>query len=301
MALSLEQLRAAYKTPEKFEKGNLPNNYYPFWNAPIGELVVIRFLPDKNPENPFGFLVEKVMHTLMINGESKSVPCLKMYNEDCPICKVSAQYYSNNDKVNGKKYWRKKQHIAQALVVADPIPANEQTKETHEGKVRYMAIGYKLYNIIKDAFEGGILDEIPYAYKGGTNFIIKRSKQGDFSDYTIGSRFDRVASDLTDDEIAMVQDKLIDLSTLLPRHPGLDKVELMLDAAISGGTLPVDVATSTPAEVGVDNDEAPTTGSAGGASLSSIPATPGPHVTTQLDTEAEAILARIRNRKNKQA
>ena len=70
------------------------------------------------------------MHNLEINGDRKSVPCLSMYGEDCPICAVSSAYYKAEDKENGKKYWKKKQHIAQALIVEDPLPADEATQET---------------------------------------------------------------------------------------------------------------------------------------------------------------------------
>lgn len=298
MSRTLEQLKAAFKTPEKDDKGSLPNNYYPFWNAQIGESVVVRFLPDKNQDNPRGFLVEKLMHTLVINGEKKSVPCLKMYNEDCPVCKVSAQYYKNNDKINGKKFWRKKQHIAQALIVADPLPPNEQTKETHEGKVRYLALGFQLYNIIKEAFEGGVLDEIPYAYKGGTNFIIKKSKQGEYSTYSVGSRFDRASTDLTDDEIAMVQDHLIDLSTLLPKHPGTEKVNALLEAALSGESVTVDT-TGLASEGEEEADDSDVVASSvpsvkPATTVSTSTPTPAP---AELEADADAILARIRERR----
>ncbi len=232
MTLSLEQLQAAFKKNDR-EGSSRPNNYYPFWNIPEGAQATIRFLPDANDENPMGFMVEKLMHTLTINGENKSVPCLKMYDEECPICKVSQAYYKEEDKVNGKKYWRKKQHLAQVLVVEDPLPPNEETNETHEGKVRFVALGFQLFNIIKDAFESGELDEVPFAFEGGTNFIIKKTKQGEYPSYSL-SKFARRSTDLTDDEIAEVKDQMIDLSTLLPQSPGEEKVEAMLEAALTG-------------------------------------------------------------------
>lgn len=232
MTLSIDTLRAAFKKNEN-EGSSRPNNYYPFWNIPEGSQAVIRFLPDANDDNPMGFMVEKLMHTLTINGENKSVPCMKMYGEDCPICKVSSAYYKEEDKVNGKKYWRKKQHIAQVLVVEDPLPPNEDTGETHEGKVRFVALGFQLFNIIKDAFESGELDEVPFAFEGGTNFIIKKTKQGEYPSYSL-SKFARKSTDLTDDEIALVKDQLVDLSTLLPQAQAIEKVEAMLEAALTG-------------------------------------------------------------------
>lgn len=232
MSLSIEQLKAAFKTTDTQQ--SRPNNYYPFWNMKEGERAVIRFLPDKDPENPLGFMVEKLQHTLIINGEKKTVPCLKMYDDDCPICKVSAAYYKAEDKPNGKKYWRNKQHVVQAMIVEDPLAPDADSGETHEGKVRFIQLGYQLFNIIKEAFESGDLDEVPYMYENGCDFVIKKTKQGDYASYAVGSGFARKSSDLNEDQIALVEEDMIELSTLLPAKPELAKVEGMLEAALTG-------------------------------------------------------------------
>jgi len=287
--LDIQQLKNAFKTPERDNNGGKISNYYPFWNIKTGEQVNVRFLPDKNPENPMGFLVEKLMHTLIINGEKKSIPCLKMYHEDCPICKVSASYYKAGDKVNGKKYWRKKQHIAQALIYADPLPPNQETNETHSGQVRYLALGYQLFNIIKEAFEGGELDEIPYSFKKGTDFLIKKSQQGEYSTYAMGSKFARKSTDLDDDMIAYVQEQMIDLSTLLPKNPGAEKVQAWLEASLTGSSV----------------DDTSDTEEHGDEAEGSVPTVSTPVVQRAVETkgdddineEAESILAQIRSRR----
>lgn len=234
MSLSLDQLKAAFKKNENEGGTNRPNNYYPFWNLQEGQQAIVRFLPDKNASNPLGFLVEKLMHTLDINGEKKSAPCLRMYNEDCPICKVSSAYYKAEDKANGKKFWRKKQHIAQGIVIEDPLPADENTKETHEGKVRFFALGFQLFNVIKEAFEGGELEDVPYSREHGYDFIIKKTKQGEYAGYAVGSRFRAKNRALTEAEQAAADDQMIDLISLLPQNPGEDKVSGMLTAALNG-------------------------------------------------------------------
>jgi len=283
MVMSMSQLQSAFKQPDRNE-GSRPNNYYPFWNMKAGEQAVVRFLPDANPENPLGFMVEKLMHTLVINGENKSVPCLKMYGEDCPICKVSSGYYKQEDKENGKKYWRKKQHLVQALIIEDPLEADKETGENHEGKVRFLALGYQLFNVIKEAFESGELDEVPFAYEGGCNFIIKKTKQGDYDTYAVGSKFARRSSDLTEDEIAEVQDQMIDLSTLLPAHPGLEKVDGMLEAALTGTEFNDRVA--APAATSAAKSEAPVAEAKAEESS-----------TDSYDDDADDLLAQIRSRK----
>lgn len=234
MALSLEQLQAAFQQDNNKGNGGRSNNYYPFWNMQVGQQCVVRFLPDLNEENPLGFMVEKAMHTLYINGEKKSIPCLRMYGDDCPSCKVSQAYYKDGDKTNGKKYWRKKQHIAQALIVEDPLPPDQETGETHKGKVRFLALGFQIFKIIKDAFESGELDEVPVAYEGGCDFIIKKTQQGDYPSYTVGTKFARKTRDLSEEEIAHAEEHMVDLSTLLPQKPEEEKMESMLNAALTG-------------------------------------------------------------------
>lgn len=296
MSLSIEQLRAAFKSDNN-SGGSRPNNYYPFWNMKAGEQAIVRFLPDKNQNNPLGFMVEKLMHTLTINGENKSVPCLKMYGEDCPICKVSSAYYKEGDKENGKKYWRKRQSIAQALIIEDPLPADADTGETHEGKVRFLALGHQIFTVIKEAFESGELDEIPFAYDGGCNFIIKKTSQGQYDTYAVGSKFARRASDLTENEIAYVEDNYIELDTLLPQNPGQEKVESMLEAALTGAeysdsgsstdnSTPVSSQSTKPVVKASTNDEDDADNNNGDSENNEFD-----------DNEADQILAAIRARR----
>lgn len=297
MALTLEQLKAAFKKPEQTEGGSRPNNYYPFWNIAEGQQAIVRFLPDKNSDNPFGFVVEKLMHTLTINGENKSIPCLKMHGEDCPICKVSSEFYKKEDKVNGKKYWRKKQHLAQAIIVEDPLKPDEATGETHQGKVRFLALGFQLYQVIQAAFESGDLEAIPYDMDGGYDFVIKKTRQGEYSTYAVGSRF-KVGKPraLTDEERAAAEEGMIDLATLLPQNPGEEKVSTMLTAALTGASYTDDSkgqkASSRPliSDDG-DDDEPPV------VATKASKATPKVAEPEDDDEEVDDILAEIRTRR----
>ena len=261
--LTLEQLQSAFKKAEN-DGNSLPNNYYPFWLMKEGESATVRFLPDADEDNPLGFMAESLKHTLEINGETKSVACLKMFEEDCPICKVSSEYYKKEDKENGKKFWRKKQHITQAIIVSDPLPPDETTGETHEGKIRFLTLGYQIYTVMKEAFGSGELDSVPYAFKNGCDFIIKKTKQGEYSTYAVGSRFARKSTDLTDEQLALVEENLGVLSDLLPRNPGFEKVQGMLEAALTGSSYTTTneeapdtpaVAETTVAEKADDSDD----------------------------------------------
>jgi len=245
----LAAMRAAYnagkRTPDQTDRQQSTNNYYPFWNMKPGQRAVIRFIPDANENNPYSFLLPKPSHTFVINGEEKKIPCLKMYKdpegnpEDCPACKVSRDFYSKQDKVNGKKYYRSMQHLAQALIIEDPLPADPTTGETHQGKLRNIAVGYQLHSIIRDAItnEDEPLDNPPEAFEGGYDFVIRKTEQGEYSTYAMGSKFMNRPRDLTEEELAVAMEGQKDLSTLLPRHPGLERMAALLNAALTGGVL----------------------------------------------------------------
>lgn len=306
----LAALKAAFGKPdnEGGQREQFQNNYYPFWNMKSGQKAVIRFLPDLDSSNARGFLVEKVFHNLTINGQKKTVPCLTMYGEDCPICKLSQAYYKEKDEVNGKKYWKKKQYIAQAIIVEDPLPADETTGETHQGKVRYVALGYQLYNIIKEAFasEDDPLEAIPYEFENGYDFVIKKTEQGEYASYTVGTKFLSKQRSLTEEEIAAAEEGMIELATLLPKNPGVEKVQAMLDADMNGGTYEEgDSAPATRAPVAKkpaldDSDDtasAPTKPAARPAPVKA--AETEAETTTGEASNVDAMLAAIRARRNK--
>lgn len=237
--MTLAQLRAQFN-PEKNDGPREGfNNWYPFWNMKEGERVVLRFLPDKNEENKYGFVFHKLEHELVIGGEKKKVPCLKMWDEDCPICKVSREYYKVDDKVNGKRFYVKKTFVVQALIVEDPLPPDAKTGETHKGQLRLVSLGQQIYQIIQDAFKSDDeLEAIPYDLQDGYDFIIKKSKQGEYASYAIGTKFGKQRT-LTEAEIGIYEDKGVDLISVRPKHPGLDRVTGMLDAALTGSAYDV--------------------------------------------------------------
>lgn len=224
-----------------FEKNDNPNyvtTFFPFWDMNENESVVVRFLPDLNQSNPMGFLVEKTHHRLILNGQIKTVPCLEMYGEKCPVCKVSKDYYAVGDKENGKNYWRKKQYYTQAIIIKDPLPADKETGEKWDGKVGILPIGFQIYNVIKSAFASSIepMDCVPFDFNGGYDFIITKSGQGKFAGYANGTKFIMKQRALNDAELSVAEEGMIDLSTLLPKNIGIEKVQAMLNAALCGKT-----------------------------------------------------------------
>jgi hypothetical protein len=231
MSTILEQLRSKFKKENDGNGG--PNNYYRFWDMPMNESATVRFLPDKNPDNELGFLQEKMTHTLSINGSKKTIPCLRQYGKACPICELSQSFYKKNDKINGKKYWISKQHIAQCIVTRDPIVAAENSSNS-TGLFRFIGLGFQITNIIKDAFMSDDLEDVPYGLTGGYDFVIKKTPQGEYPTYSIGTKFKAKPRDLSEEELALYEEHAVDLSTMLPKEPELETIEALLESALTG-------------------------------------------------------------------
>lgn len=251
MALDINALRNAFGSGNRPQA---PSNYFPFFAMNDGESSTIRFLPDLDQDNPLGFLVEKRTHQLTINGRPKTVPCLKMYgNKPCPICAVSSQYYNAGDSVNGKKYYRKIQHIGQALVLTTTVAPRNDGDEPFEGTVRLVQISPQIHKVIHEAIMSGDLEEDPSNFEFGTNFVIKKDKQGEYSTYSF-SKFAKRETALDPDTIEYVKTQMKDLSTLLPAEPPLEEIEALLEAEMTGGT--VATPSRQPAQPSGESDSA---------------------------------------------
>ena len=167
---------------------------YPFWKMPDDSTAVVRFLPDLDEENNLGFLVENLQHELIVNGQKKTVPCLSMHGEDCPICQLSRKYYDEKNDEMGKKYYRKKSYLGQVIVIESPIEHDQAQL------VKLIEFGPAVFKQIQAAFQSGDLEVPPYELKGGYNFRIKKTKNGQYASYTTSS-FAPKQSDLEDEVI----------------------------------------------------------------------------------------------------
>jgi hypothetical protein len=197
---------------------------YPFWNMKIDENSVVRFLPDKNEDNPW-FLIEYHSHELMIDGKKRSIPCLKQYGDnDCPMCKRSQDFFTKEgkDSVRGKALYRKRSWLGQVLVVKDPLPADPETGENNEGLYRHVSLGAQIYDALVNAIKEGDVENAPQAYEDGTNFIIRKtkseSKGKEFAEY-IRSKFEKYPSELSPEVVEYVEDNIVDLEELRPSKP----------------------------------------------------------------------------------
>ena len=251
-SFSMDAVKAQFaekKSPSNNNNTNTLNDYYPHWMIDFGKDAIVRFVPDKNPDNPW-FLLERYMHEISIDGRKRKIPCLKNYDPkaECPMCKKSVEFYDLEGKtsVRGKQLYRKLQWLGQVLVIDDPLPANPETSEKFTGKVKPVLIGSQIYESIDLAVQDGDVSGAPHDYDNGTNFIIKKLKSGEYSDYS-RSKFAREATVLDDATVDYIEDTIVDLKTLLPAKPSVESMLETLNLFLNGASGPaMSVATSEP-------------------------------------------------------
>lgn len=236
---SIDELVSIFtKANNKFENssGSHRGRFYPFWKMNFEEEAIVRFLPDKNEQNPLKFMVEKVVHRIPLNGKTETVPCMSMYGMDCPICEKSQEFYRIEGKQskNGSTYWKKKSHIIQAFIIKDPLPVDPETGTNSAGTVKLLDFGYQLYTALSVGVQSGDLQAIPYDFHAGHNFIIKKMNLNGQGKYDVASRFDRNVTALTEEQIAYCQQHMIDLREALPEQPDINVVIEKLECSVTG-------------------------------------------------------------------
>lgn len=230
-----DALRAAFARPAP---GSSPKNFnsqfYPFWDMEVGQSVTIRILPDLDRNNPKQFILEKNQHKLTINGKETKVSCARMYGEKCPVCAVSSDYYKAGDNVMGRRYYKTRNYLVQAIIIKDPLPADPETGETSKGKVKILSLGSQIFQIIADAISSDELEFDPHDINNGYDFIIKKTKSGQHNSYVVGTRFDTTPRALTEDEITAMEEHSVELHTLLPKQTPPEQLQAMLSADLNG-------------------------------------------------------------------
>ena len=287
---SISALQAKFQSKTNNNNG-LNNNYYQFWSMEAGEEAIVRFLPDKNLDNPW-FLQERVYHEFNINGEKKRVPCLNQYDgKPCPICAESVKRYKEegDSTIVGKQLYRKKNWVGQVLVMDDPLPLDKDSGENSKDKIKLVSITSQIYNAIKVVVESGELEVAPHAYDDGTNFAIRVTQNGKYKDYS-KSNFVRKSSSLPEDKIDWIEENLIDLATLMPQEPELNYVQGLLNTFLNGGVLE-----ETKEEVAVSYKQP--TKETTITEIMQEPAKATSNEETSDDDEAERFLADIRRKR----
>lgn len=230
---SIAELKSFYgKQKPTSENSGYWDKFYSFFKMDFDQTAIVRFLPDLDDSNPAGFLVENLYHKLTVNGREKTVACLKMYNEPCPCCELSRKYYGEKNETLGLKYWHKKEFVGQVLVIDSPF---EHVLEEGANPVRLISIGPKIFKNIQNAFESGDLQENPCDLMKGYNFRIKKTKQGQYADYSTSS-FAPMPSAVPDALLSRIQ--LFNLADWRYKKVEREEMEAMIEADRTGASIP---------------------------------------------------------------
>ena len=247
MAMTLAEIRAKLQANENRGGGKSQggdNAIYPHWNIPEGTTSRIRFLPDGNAKNDF-FWVDREMIRLPfagIKGQADSkpvivqVPCVEMYKDGtpCPILAEVRPWFKDPALEDmGRKYWKKKSYLFQGFVRENALSDDK----TPANPIRRFVISPQIFNIIKAALMDPEMESMPTDYTSGLDFQIIKTSKGGYADYST-SKWSRKETALNGDEQAAIEQfGLHNLSDFLPKKPTdveLKVIKEMFEASVDG-------------------------------------------------------------------
>ena len=232
---SLAEIRAKLKSQEvnrSTSNTGGDNAIYPHWNISEGSEAVVRFLPDKDPNNTF-FWTERNMIKLPfagIKGQTDSrpvtvqVPCMEMYGKTCPVLTEVRPWFKDKSMEDmGRKYWKKKSYIFQGFVTTNPLAEDS----TPENPIRRFIIGPQIFNIIRGALMDPEMEEMPTDYVKGVDFRITKTTKGGYADYST-SKWSRRERALDEAERAAIDSHgLHNLGDFRPKEPTEAEVKII--------------------------------------------------------------------------
>lgn len=239
MSKTLEEIRKklqALDSRKNFTSGSKDKTTYAHWNIPEGTSAILRLLPDANQDNTF-FWSERQLLKFPFPGikgqdESKSVivqvPCIEMWDgkNSCPVLNEVRPWWKDDSlKKQASQYWCKRTYFMQGFVKQDPM--NET--ETPENPIRKFIIGPQIFAIIKAALMDPDMENSPVNFVNGTDFIVAKTSKGGYSDYGT-SKWARKESSITEEQQAAIdQYGLVDLSTYLPKKPTAEQLAIIYE------------------------------------------------------------------------
>ena len=231
---TLAEIRAKLKSTEvnrSTSNTGGDNAIYPHWNIQEGQEAVVRFLPDKDPNNTF-FWTERAMIKLPfagIKGQADSrpvqvqVPCMEMYGKTCPVLTEVRPWFKDKSMEDmGRKYWKKKSYIFQGFVLNNPL-----AEESPENPIRRFIIGPQIFNIIRSALMDPEMEELPTDSVRGVDFRITKTSKGGYADYST-SKWSRRERALDEAERAAIdKHSLHNLNDFRPKEPTDAEVKII--------------------------------------------------------------------------
>jgi len=249
----LERMRRMLREESEKKNGGSRNSSgdkasYPYWNIPEKNTATIRFLPDRDDNNPW-FWVEKQVCKLPFEGVSGgerpsstpvvvNVPCVDMFGDTCPIIAASRPWWKT-DEALARKYWKKRSFIAQGFVVSSPF----EEADLPENPIRRLILGPSLLEKLKAGLVDAEMENTPIDYINGTDFKIKKTRKSDYNNYDTSewSRRTRALSEA--EQIAIENYGLFNLKDFIGARPdanGIAMIKAMFEASIRGDPYDMD-------------------------------------------------------------
>lgn len=238
--LSMEAIRAALLAKQTKNTGNSEtkstgdNALFPFWETPMGEKSVVRFLPDGDPNNPL-FWRERMVIKLPFNGVEGGqypstklvevqVPCIQMFGRQCPITTDIAPLWDTDQRSVAQTYYRKVSYLYQGLVVN----ASFEEKDKPENPIRRFTLTPQVQKII----DASLLDAdmpLPVDYVNGLDFTFNKTPNGQYASWST-SNWARRERALTESELLAIQENgLFNLGDYLGREPDEDEMAIIME------------------------------------------------------------------------
>ena len=241
---TLAEIRAKLKAQDaKTSPGGQmgDNAIYPHWNIAEGTEAVLRFLPDRDPNNTF-FWAERAMIKLPFNsvkGESTGsvqvqVPCMEMWGEPCPVLSEIRPWFKDPSLEDmGRKYWKKRSYIFQGFVVNSPL----EEDSTPENPIRRFVINPSIFNIIRSALMNPDMEDLPTDIDKGRDFKLTKTQKGGYADYSTSTWSFKERSVSDSERSAIDTNGLHNLADYLPKKPSAEDVKIiaeMFKASVDG-------------------------------------------------------------------
>lgn len=247
MSKDINALRAALnatkansdETPKTRSGGD--NASFPFWNIPENSTATVRFLPDADPTNEFFWVNREVIRLPFagIVGESDrditvTVPSIGMFGMKCPIIQGTRHLWNDEaTKPLARLYYKKRSYIFQGFVVS----AQLEEENIPTNPIRRFVVNKSVYDKIYDALLDPEMEDMPIDYEAGSDFLIKKTKKGEWANYDT-SGFSRRSRSLTELERSAIDEfGLHDLKEALGAVPSPDAIaalSAMLEDSLAG-------------------------------------------------------------------
>lgn len=243
----------------KVRSGGSSNIFYRYKNMDFGQSVTLRFLPAssevlENEVQPDFWIPKKVIRLRFENPDQPDsevvlpIPAMQMYTncktENDLVLRQAKALFDEGDRLlkQGKEeeskqvrakasyHWHRGESIAQCFVIRSPF----LEQDAPENIVRLVEMNKQIMNVINSTLKSED-EEVKLAYwpchgRKGTNFVIKKTKSGEWPKYDAGSCFSRTTSAWTTEQLeALEKHGLFNLRDFLPAQPTDAEYELLAD------------------------------------------------------------------------